>query len=176
MAKEYDVVVIGSGPAGYVAAIRCAQLGFKTACIEKWLTGDNKTVYGGTCLNVGCIPSKALLDTSHKYAETRHAFEAHGIKAEKVSVDVPAMIDRKAKVVEQLTGGIKGLFTANKIDGLAGKGKVTGKNQVTLMASLLISVVPSLIQTFIASIVGYGLARYRFLGKRLVFLLLLATG
>jgi len=132
MAKEYDVVVIGSGPAGYVAAIRCAQLGFKTACIEKWLNSEGQTVYGGTCLNVGCIPSKALLDTSHKFAEAHHHLERHGIKTGKVSVDVPAMIERKAKVVNQLTGGIKGLFTANKVDGLAGTGKVTGVNQVTL--------------------------------------------
>lgn len=132
MAKEYDVVVIGSGPAGYVAAIRCAQLGFKTACIEKWLDSEGKTVYGGTCLNVGCIPSKALLDTSHKFAEAQHHLAAQGIKTGKVSIDVPAMIERKAKVVTQLTGGIKGLFTANKVDGLAGTGKVTGVNQVTL--------------------------------------------
>jgi dihydrolipoamide dehydrogenase len=134
MAKEYDVVVIGSGPGGYVAAIRCAQLGFTTACIEKWLDNDGQTVYGGTCLNVGCIPSKALLDTSHKFAEAQHHFESHGIKTSKVSVDVPAMIERKAKVVSQLTGGIKGLFKANKVDGIAGTGKVTGVNQVTVTA------------------------------------------
>ncbi|MFM1897157.1 MAG: hypothetical protein RLZZ385_2231, partial [Pseudomonadota bacterium] len=85
MANQYDVVVIGSGPGGYVAAIRCAQLGFKTACIEKWLDADNKTVYGGTCLNVGCIPSKALLDSSHKFADASKHFEAHGIKTGKVA-------------------------------------------------------------------------------------------
>ena len=132
MANQYDVVVIGSGPAGYVAAIRCAQLGFKTACIEKWLNADKKTVYGGTCLNVGCIPSKALLDSSHKYAEASHHFEAHGIKTGKVSIDVAAMLDRKNKVVTQLTGGIKGLFTANKVDGIAGVGRVSGRNSVTV--------------------------------------------
>jgi len=132
MAKEYDVVVIGSGPAGYVAAIRCAQLGFKTACIEKWLTEEKETVYGGTCLNTGCIPSKALLDTSHKYAEAQQHLAVHGIEIDKVGIDVPKMIQRKAKVVKQLTGGIKGLFTANKVDGLAGVGKVTGTNTVTL--------------------------------------------
>ena len=112
MSKEYEVVVIGSGPAGYVAAIRCAQLGFSTACIEKWLNNENRTVYGGTCLNVGCIPSKALLDTSHKYIEAKEQFDIHGIKANKVGIDVPAMIDRKNKVVSQLTQGIEGLFTA----------------------------------------------------------------
>ncbi len=134
MAKEYDVVVIGSGPAGYVAAIRCAQLGFSTACVEKWLDNEGQTVFGGTCLNVGCIPSKALLDTSHKFAEAQHHFEAHGIKTSKVSIDVPAMIARKAKVVSQLTGGIKGLFKANKVDGLAGTGRVTGAKEVTVTA------------------------------------------
>ena len=130
MAKQFDVVVIGSGPAGYHAAIRCAQLGFNTACIEKWLTKDNKTVYGGTCLNVGCIPSKALLDSSHKYLEAQEHFAAHGISTGKVSVDVPAMIARKAKVVDQLTMGVAGLFKGNKVEGIAGTGKVIAKNKV----------------------------------------------
>jgi len=132
MSKEYDVVVVGSGPAGYHAAIRCGQLGFKTACIEKWLNKEDKTVYGGTCLNVGCIPSKALLDTSHKYAEAHHDFETHGIKVSKVGIDVPAMIGRKDQVVKQLTQGVAGLFTANKVDGISGTGKVTGANSVVV--------------------------------------------
>jgi dihydrolipoamide dehydrogenase len=130
MSKEFDVVVIGSGPAGYHAAIRAAQLGFKTACIEKWLNKEDKTVYGGTCLNVGCIPSKALLDTSHKYVEAQHDFETHGIKVSKVGIDVPAMIERKDKVVKQLTGGVAGLFTANKVEGISGTGKVVAKDKV----------------------------------------------
>jgi dihydrolipoamide dehydrogenase len=130
MSKEFDVVVIGSGPAGYHAAIRAAQLGFKTACIEKWLNKEDKTVYGGTCLNVGCIPSKALLDTSHKYVEAQHDFETHGIKVSKVGIDVPAMIERKDKVVKQLTGGVAGLFTANKVEGIRGTGKVIAKDKV----------------------------------------------
>ncbi|NKB31699.1 MAG: dihydrolipoyl dehydrogenase [Pseudomonadales bacterium] len=130
MSKEYDVVVIGSGPAGYVAAIRCAQLGFSTACIEKWLNKDNKTVYGGTCLIVGCIPSKALLDTSHKYVEAQEHFAVHGIKVSKVGMDVPAMIERKDKVVTQLTQGVKGLFTANKVEGIAGTGKLISANKI----------------------------------------------
>ncbi len=130
MSKEFDVVVIGSGPAGYHAAIRCGQLGFKTACIEKWLNKDDKTVYGGTCLNVGCIPSKALLDTSHKYVEAQHDFDTHGIKVNKVGIDVPAMIERKDKVVKQLTGGVAGLFTANKVTGISGTGKLIANNKV----------------------------------------------
>jgi dihydrolipoamide dehydrogenase len=130
MSKEFDVVVIGSGPAGYHAAIRAAQLGFKTACIEKWLNKEDKTVYGGTCLNVGCIPYKALLDTSHKYVEEQHDIETHGIKVSKVGIDVPAMIERKDKVVKQLTGGVAGLFTANKVEGISGTGKVIAKDKV----------------------------------------------
>ncbi len=130
MAKQFDVVVIGSGPAGYHAAIRCAQLGFNTACVEKWLNKEDKTVYGGTCLNVGCIPSKALLDSSHKYLEAEKHFADHGIKTGKVALDVPTMIARKDKVVSQLTGGVAGLFKSNKVEGIAGTGKVVAKNKV----------------------------------------------
>jgi len=130
MAKQFDVVVIGSGPAGYHAAIRCVQLGFSTACIEKWLNKEDKTVYGGTCLNVGCIPSKALLDSSHKYLEAEKHFSDHGIKTGKVSLDVPTMIARKDKVVSQLTMGVAGLFKSNKVEGIAGTGKVIANNKV----------------------------------------------
>ncbi len=132
MSKQYDVVVIGSGPAGYVAAIRCAQLGLKTACIEKWLNKEGKSVYGGTCLNVGCIPSKALLDTSHKFLEAQQHFQVHGIKVEGVEMDVPEMIARKDKVVTQLTQGVKGLFAANKVEGIAGTGKLVAADTVTV--------------------------------------------
>ena len=134
MAKQYDVVVIGSGPAGYVAAIRCAQLGLSTACIEKWLNKEAKTVFGGTCLNVGCIPSKALLDSSHKYVEAQQHMAVHGIKIDKVAMDVPKMIARKDKVVSQLTVGVKGLFTANKVDGIAGEGKLIAQDKVLVTA------------------------------------------
>ncbi len=129
MASSYDVVVIGSGPAGYVAAIRAAQLGFSTACVEKWLNKEGKTVFGGTCLNVGCIPSKALLDSSHKFMEARDHFDLHGITIDKVGVDVPAMIARKDKVVAQLTGGVSGLFAGNKVTGIGGVAKVIGPKQ-----------------------------------------------
>lgn len=121
---DYDVIVIGAGPAGYVAAIKASQLGLKTACVEKWIDDQNKPVYGGTCLNTGCIPSKALLDSSHKFAEASHGFEVHGIQVSKVGIDVPAMIARKEKVVKQLTGGIAGLFKANKVEGISGTGKL----------------------------------------------------
>ena len=102
MAK-YDVVVIGAGPGGYVAAIRAAQLGLKTLCIEKGVNKFGKPNLGGTCLNVGCIPSKALLDSSHKFAEAKHSFRKHGIQTGDVTIDVPAMIKRKDQVVQQLT-------------------------------------------------------------------------
>ena len=134
MSKQYDVVVIGSGPAGYHAAIRCGQLGFKTACIEKWLTPESKTAYGGTCLNVGCIPSKALLDTSQKFVEAQHEFAAHGIQVAKPSIDVAAMMGRKDKVVQQLTQGVSGLFRANKVDGISGSGRLTAADRVQVTA------------------------------------------
>ena len=124
MSNKYDVVVIGAGPAGYVAAILCAQLGLKTACVEKWRDDKGNAVYGGTCLNVGCIPSKALLDSSHKYVEARKDFATHGISTGGVTMDVPAMIARKAKIVGQLTQGVKSLFSANKVEGIAGFGKL----------------------------------------------------
>ena len=127
---DFDVIVIGAGPAGYVAAIRATQLGLKTACVEKWIDASNKPVYGGTCLNVGCIPSKALLDSSHKFAEASHDFDVHGIKVSKVGIDVPAMIARKEKVVKQLTGGIAGLFRANKVEGISGTGRLLKDKQV----------------------------------------------
>ncbi len=124
MTKKFDVVVIGGGPAGYVAAIRCAQLGLQTACVEKWHDEKNNVVFGGTCLNVGCIPSKALLDSSHKFAEAQKHFQTHGITLDNLAIDVPAMIARKAKIVGQLTSGVKSLFTANKVEGIAGTGKL----------------------------------------------------
>lgn len=135
MSKKYDVVVIGAGPAGYVAAIRAAQQGMKTACVEKWHNDKNEAVFGGTCLNVGCIPSKALLDSSHKYVEAMEGFSIHGIKVEKVAMDVPAMIDRKAKIVNQLTQGVKGLFTANKVEGIQGTGKLLKGKLVEVTAA-----------------------------------------
>lgn len=132
---DYDLIVIGAGPGGYVAAIRASQLGLKTACVEKWLDENNKPVYGGTCLNVGCIPSKALLDSSHKFADASHHFDVHGISVGKVTIDVPAMIARKTKVVKQLTGGIAGLFQANKVTGISGTGRLLKDKKVEVTAA-----------------------------------------
>lgn len=130
MADKYDVIVIGAGPGGYVAAIRAAQLGLKTACIEKWSNETSKQVLGGTCLNVGCIPSKALLESSHKYDEAKRDFETHGIKVGEVSMDVSAMLARKDKIVKQLTGGIAQLFKANGVDSIHGTGRLLANKQV----------------------------------------------
>jgi dihydrolipoamide dehydrogenase len=130
MADKYDVMVIGAGPAGYHAAIRCAQLGMRTACIDASLDDDGAPVLGGTCLNWGCIPSKALLDTSHKYAEARHGFADVGIRTGPVSIDVPVMIARKNEVVKKLTGGVAQLFQGNGVTALAGKGKLLNGRQV----------------------------------------------
>jgi dihydrolipoamide dehydrogenase len=132
MSDKYDVVVIGSGPAGYVAAIRAAQLGLKTACIEMWQDKAGKTRLGGTCLNTGCIPSKALLDSSYKYHEAAQGLAVHGIKVSKASLDVPAMLARKDQIVGQLTGGIAGLFKANGVTSLEGTGKLLARQQVEL--------------------------------------------
>lgn len=135
MADKFDVVVIGGGPGGYVAAIRAAQLGFKTACVEKWTHADGKVRLGGTCLNVGCIPSKALLDSSHKYELATHELAVHGIKVEGVSLDVPAMISRKDKVVSQLSGGITQLFKANGVTSVIGTGRLLPGKQVEVTSA-----------------------------------------
>ncbi len=123
---QYDLVVIGGGPGGYVAAIRAAQLGMKVACIEK------RGTLGGTCLNVGCIPSKALLQSSEKYAEAQHSLASHGIKLDKVGLDLKTMMSRKDNVVGDLTGGIEFLFKKNKVDYLKGVGRIKAPGEVTL--------------------------------------------
>lgn len=130
MSDKFDVIVVGAGPAGYVAAIRCAQLGLNTACIDDWQSADGKASLGGTCLNVGCIPSKALLDSSEKFAHAQHGLKAHGIEVGKVAIDVAAMIQRKDQIVENLTKGIAGLFKANKITSLHGRGRLLAGKQV----------------------------------------------
>jgi len=121
---QYDVVIIGSGPGGYVGAIRCAQLGLKTAVIEKYKT------FGGTCLNVGCIPSKALLDSSEHFHNASHTFTTHGIDLKELSVNMPQMIARKDDVVAQNTAGITYLFKKNKIDSFEGVGSFVDKNTI----------------------------------------------
>ena len=126
--SSYDVTVIGSGPGGYVAAIRCAQLGLKTAIIEKYNS------LGGTCLNVGCIPSKALLDSSEHYHNAAHTFSIHGIQLKDLKVDLPKMIARKNDVVKQNVDGINYLMKKNKIDVFYGVGSFESANKISVKA------------------------------------------
>lgn len=130
MSKQFDVLVIGGGPGGYVGAIRAAQLGFSVACCESNAYADPKgeARLGGTCLNVGCIPSKALLHTSHLFEEAGHGFAAQGISVGTPKIDVPTMIERKNTIVKQLTTGIKGLFKKNKVTLLNGHGSFVGQS------------------------------------------------
>ena len=128
--QQFDVVVIGAGPAGYHAAIRAAQLGLKTACIDAALGKDGKPALGGTCLRVGCIPSKALLDSSRQFWNMGHLFDQHGISFEKPAIDVGKMVARKDGIVKQFTGGIAALFKANKITAFYGFGQLQPGNVV----------------------------------------------
>ncbi len=130
MKSSYDVIVIGAGPAGYVAAIRCAQLGLATACVDDWLDGDGKPVAGGTCLNVGCIPSKALLESSELYLRMQHEAATHGIHTQDVSLDVAAMIAGKDRIVRELTGGVAALFKSHGVEWLAGRGQLLPDRRV----------------------------------------------
>lgn len=123
---QFDVIIIGGGPGGYVSAIRCAQLGLKIAIVEKYST------FGGTCLNVGCIPSKALLDSSEHYYNASHTFATHGIKLKDLKVDMPQMIARKNEVVEQTTAGITYLFKKNKVTAYQGLGSFIDKNTISI--------------------------------------------
>ena len=135
MSDKYDVVVIGAGPAGYVAAIRCAQLGLSTVCVDERIGKDGKPAPGGTCLNVGCIPSKALLDSSEQYYRITHEFASHGIRVKGASIDIATMMARKDKIVKTLTGGIQQLFKANKVAYFNGRGRLLADNQVAIQNS-----------------------------------------
>ena len=128
--SKFDVIVIGGGPAGYHAAIRAAQLGLKTACIDKWINKQGDPAYGGTCLNVGCIPSKALLNTSHKFQEANEHFAEIGIKATGVKIDVPAMIEKKDEIVLNLTKGVSGLLKSNGVTMFEGAAKLNAGKKV----------------------------------------------
>ncbi|OQX16647.1 MAG: hypothetical protein BWK80_40015, partial [Desulfobacteraceae bacterium IS3] len=124
MSEKYDLIIIGAGPGGYVAAVRAAQLGLKTACVEK------SPRLGGVCLNVGCIPSKALLDSSEYYHLAKTHFAEHGIGVGEVTLDLHAMMSRKNKVVEELTGQVRQLLEGNKIDIIRGAAKLVAADQV----------------------------------------------
>ena len=132
MSDKFDVIVIGGGPAGYHAAIRAAQLGLKTACVDAFAGKDGKQALGGTCLNVGCIPSKALLDSSKQFYGLTHNLPVHGIHVDNPRVDMAAFIGRKDKIVKQFTGGVAQLFKANKITSYFGKGRLLKGNRVEI--------------------------------------------
>ena len=130
MGRNFDVIVIGAGPAGYVAAIRASQHGMNVACIDEWENTDGSNAFGGTCLNAGCIPSKALLESTELFHRAQHEFSRHGINVSGVNVDVAQMQKRKAGIVRQLTGGIAGLFKANNVTGLVGHGRLLPDRKV----------------------------------------------
>src|SRR5688572_28917476 len=125
---SFDLIVIGAGPGGYVAAIRAAQLGLKTACVER-------EYLGGTCLNVGCIPSKALLDSSERYYQAKHQFARHGIEVGELKLDLAKMLSRKNDVVKGLTNGVGMLFKKNKVEHLRGTGSITAPGTVEVKSS-----------------------------------------
>jgi len=133
MSLTYDVAVIGAGPAGYVAAIRCAQLGLKTVCVDEWLNHKGEPSLGGTCLNVGCIPSKALLESSHLYQQADINFGQHGISLSSLEMNVGTMQDRKNQVVFDLTQGIQALFKANNVDLIHGRAKIITENTINIV-------------------------------------------
>jgi dihydrolipoamide dehydrogenase len=128
--KNFDVVVIGGGPAGYPAALRAAQLGLSAACIDDWKNEEGQRLFGGTCLNVGCIPSKALLESSELYHRAHSEFQAHGIHVAGLAIDVEAMQLRKRGIVKQLTSGIEAMFKAGGVTGFKGRGKLLANNRV----------------------------------------------
>ena len=135
MSNEFNVIVIGSGPAGYVCAIRCAQLGLSTAVIEQNVGEKSQPLLGGTCLNVGCIPSKALLDSSHRYAEAAGHLGEHGIEVAGVALDIPGMMARKDKIVSQLTGGVSGLLKANGVTVITGAAVLNAGRRVEVTSA-----------------------------------------
>ena len=134
MSDQYDVVVIGGGPAGYPAAIRAAQNKLKVACVDQWQNFDGSYAFGGTCLNAGCIPSKALRESSELFHRARHEFAAHGIEVGEVKLDLAAMQKRRASVVKTMTGGILALFKSAGVVGLQGHGRLLKGNQVEITA------------------------------------------
>ncbi|MBP7607216.1 MAG: FAD-dependent oxidoreductase, partial [Giesbergeria sp.] len=150
MSKQFDVVVIGAGPGGYIAAIRAAQLGMNVACIDEWSNASGGPAPGGTCTNVGCIPSKALLQSSENFEQLNHHFAEHGITASDVKMDVGTMVGRKDAVVKQNNDGILYLLKKNKVSFFHGRGafakaadggyeiSVTGKAPETLVAKQVI--------------------------------------
>ncbi|MCF6219185.1 MAG: dihydrolipoyl dehydrogenase [Gammaproteobacteria bacterium] len=130
MNEKFDVIIIGAGPGGYVAAIRCAQLGLKTACIDDWVNSESKPSPGGTCLNVGCIPSKAMIESSEQYEKAQHELALHGVNVRGVKLDLTTLLARKDRVVNELTSGVAALLAANKVTFIHGRGKLLANKEV----------------------------------------------
>jgi dihydrolipoamide dehydrogenase len=130
MADSFDVIVIGGGPAGYPAALRAAQNKLSVACIDEWKNRDGSNAFGGTCLNAGCIPSKALLESTELFHRAQHEFAAHGVKVQDVAIDVTQMQKRKAAIVKGMTQGILGLLKAAGVTPLTGHGKLLAGRKV----------------------------------------------
>src|SRR5258706_2278920 len=132
---DYDVMVIGGGPAGYPAAIRAAQNGLKVACVDAWRNRDGSSALGGTCLNAGCIPSKAMLESSELWHRAQHEFSAHGIKVGSLTLDLATMQKRRAAIVRGMTGGIASLFKAAGVTAIYGKGRLLARREVEVTAA-----------------------------------------
>src|SRR5580658_3551763 len=135
MADAFDVVVIGAGPAGYPAAIRAAQNGLRVACVDAWKNRDGSSAFGGTCLNAGCIPSKALLESSELYYRARSEFAVHGIQAASVGLDLGVMQQRRARVVRTMSGGVASLLKAAGVDAMHGTGRLLSGRRVEVTAT-----------------------------------------
>jgi dihydrolipoamide dehydrogenase len=166
--KKFDVVVIGGGPAGYPAALRAAQLGLSAACIDDWKNEDGVRVFGGTCLNVGCIPSKALLESSELYHRAHSEFQAHGIHVAGLSMDVEAMQLRKRGIVKQLTSGIEAMFKAGGIAAYKGRGKLLAGNRVEVTTDAGVEVLEAQHVVLATGSTPIELSVAKFDGKRIV--------
>jgi dihydrolipoamide dehydrogenase len=166
--KHYDVAVIGGGPAGYPAAIRAAQLGLSAVCIDDWKNEQGVRLFGGTCLNVGCIPSKALLESSELFHRAETEFSVHGIKVGGLGLDVGAMQSRKAGIVQQLTTGIEALFKAAGVVGIKGRGKLLGGNRVEVKTEAGVETLSATHVVLATGSVPVELPMAKFDGKRIV--------
>jgi dihydrolipoamide dehydrogenase len=166
--KNFDVVVIGGGPAGYPAALRAAQLGLSAACIDDYKNEEGARLFGGTCLNVGCIPSKALLESSELYHRAQTEFQAHGIHVAGVGIDVEAMQARKRGIVKQLTAGIEAMFKAGGVLGLKGRGKLLAGNRVEVTTETQVETLAAQHVVLATGSAPIELAIAKFDGRRIV--------
>jgi dihydrolipoamide dehydrogenase len=166
--KHYDVAVIGGGPAGYPAAIRAAQLGLSAVCIDDWKNEHGVRLFGGTCLNVGCIPSKALLESSELFHRAETEFSVHGIKVGGLGLDIAAMQSRKAGIVQQLTTGIEALFKAAGVVGMKGRGKLLAGNKVEVKTDAGVETISATHVVLATGSVPVELPMAKFDGKRIV--------